>query len=141
MRVLALCLLSGLCGCLTTGHPPASKDRVLTVAELERVQTRPGQYVVEGFLVSLELCPPCPQGAACERCRDDNLVISDDPTLLEGYASPGPGRVLLDPVGGVRGGYVLGRKYRWQVVIPEHTPLGQFPPRIGYAEVMPSPDP
>ena len=138
MRVVALCLLSGLCGCLTTGRTPASKDRVLTVGELERLGTRAGEYLVDGYLVSLELCPPCPKDAACERCRDNNLAISDKPTLLEGYATPGRGHVLLDPVGGAS---VLGRRYRWKVTIPEHAPLGGFPPRVGYAQVVSAAEP
>ncbi len=138
MRVFALCLLSALCGCLTAGRTPTSGDRGLTVAELERLGTRAGEYLVDGYLVSLELCPPCPKDAACEPCRDNNLAISDDPTLLEGYATPGRGRVLLDPVGGA---YVLGRRYRWMVVIPKHAPLSGFPPRIGYAQVVPLAEP
>ncbi len=126
---IALVILSG---CLSAGGvqrtPASANEKVLTVAELERIGTTPGEYVVEGYLVGVELCPPCPEGAACERCRDENISISDRPKLVTGYSVPGRGYAILEPMDM---SYALGRRYRLRIEIPELAPLGDSPPRIG----------
>jgi len=123
-----------LAGCLAaTGGQrvsTAGKGRTFTVAEMSRLGPQAGEYRVEAYLVGMELCEPCPEDAACERCRDENLALSDTPVLVQGYTAPGEGYLLLRPM---KRRYTLGRKYRWKVVIPEHAPPGDSPPSVGYA--------
>jgi hypothetical protein len=111
------------------GASTVASGRGLTVAELLRIGNRPGEYMVEGYLVGVELCSPCPEGAACEQCRDENIAISDQPVLVQGYTAPNQGYLILRPMAR---SYIVGRRYRWKVKIPEHGPLGEYPPSVGY---------
>lgn len=45
----------------------------------------PGNYSTEGFVVKKYTCPPCPQDMLCKPCMRDNIVISENDDLVQGY--------------------------------------------------------
>ncbi len=138
-RLALLAVISGSLNCglsgpgqstpqrASEGSPRVISGTVNTVSELIEMGPTPGDYQVDAYLVGAESCPPCPPGANCELCRDENLAISDDPTPVTGYVNPDPRYLILDPPDAK---LEVGRRYRFVVHIFEQPASGD-PPRVG----------
>jgi hypothetical protein len=100
LGVIAATLIS-LAGCATGGTPAAgSSPRLpLTVAQAASLKPEGQSLWVEGYVVDLYRCPPCPDGAKCEQCLDDRVVLSDLPERVEGdaYAAERRDWLFLEP--------------------------------------------
>jgi hypothetical protein len=48
-----------------------------SISEINQAKLSQGQYNTEGYVILISACPPCPEGAHCETCLIDHLVISE----------------------------------------------------------------
>jgi hypothetical protein len=129
-----LLLLLPVCASAGTGRrqpTPAPPEPVLTVEQYIRLAEKPGRYVVEGFAVAIEICPPCPAGATCEYCRPDNVLVADSPKPDLGAAVPAAAYLLFHPADHK---LEQGRRYRFWVDVTGHPPPAGLPPGTGRLE-------
>jgi hypothetical protein len=73
LLLLILCLSSAYAHAQEPAKPPR-----LTFADLQNDDLTEGPFRIEGYVVQLYKCPPCPRGAMCKPCIGDHLVITDD---------------------------------------------------------------
>jgi hypothetical protein len=64
------------------------KPPLITFAGLSRSDLDAAPFRIEGFVLQINKCPPCPQGAQCKPCLGDHIVITDnlsekDPPLIK----------------------------------------------------------
>jgi hypothetical protein len=87
MPVLAATLLWIAAGCSSVQAAPRGADPATPMRIAEAAKMKPAGQIrwVVGYVVHLYRCPPCPEGAACEDCLDDHLVLSDKPERAKGY--------------------------------------------------------
>jgi hypothetical protein len=127
-----LLLLLPVCASAGTGRrrpAPAPPEKVLTVEQYIRLAGQPGDYVVEGFAVSIEICPPCPKGATCEYCRPDNVLIADSPKPDLSAAVPAAAYLLFHPADQ---NLEQGRRYRFWVEVTGWPPPAGLPSETGH---------
>ena len=53
------------------------KPPLLTFEDLKRNDGIEGPFLIEGYVIDIYKCPPCPPRAICKPCISDNLVITD----------------------------------------------------------------
>ena len=132
VRVIVATLIA-LTGCATSGTPAtgSSERGPLTVAEAASLKPEGQSLWVQGYVVTLYRCPPCPEGATCEQCLNDHVVLSDVQETVEGYAHAAERRdwLFLDPAGK---DLTVGQQYRFFVKWREEPSEGGEPPTVGY---------
>jgi hypothetical protein len=109
------------------GSDPANPIRIVEAAKLKPAgQTR----WVMGYVVHLFRCPPCPQGATCNDCLDDHLVLSDKPERAKGYPHLEERKdwLFVAPPGQ---DLIVGKAYRLLIAWREGVSSG-WPPTVGY---------
>lgn len=58
--------------CQETAKPP-----LLTFDDLKKNDGIEGPFRIQGYVLDVYKCPPCPPGAVCKPCTPDNVVITD----------------------------------------------------------------
>ena len=53
------------------------KPPLLTFEDLKKNDGIEGPFRIEGYVIDIYKCPPCPPRAICKPCIPDNLVITD----------------------------------------------------------------
>ena len=53
------------------------KPLLLTFEDLKKNDGIEGPFRIEGYVIDIYKCPPCPPRAICKPCIPDNLVITD----------------------------------------------------------------
>jgi hypothetical protein len=117
--VLALFAFSSLCfGQSATIQYKYNNDLPFyRISEINQADLSPGLYNTEGYVIFISTCPPCPDGAVCETCLIDHLLISetDQPSNLTGSKIRKTDLVLFaDNVTQFK----AGEKYRFTIRIP-----------------------
>lgn len=56
----------------------ADKPHLLTFADLQKNDGIDGPFRIEGYVIDIYKCPPCPAGAMCKPCIPDNIVVTDN---------------------------------------------------------------
>jgi hypothetical protein len=76
--LLLLLVLATLLGpaTLTLGQD-STKPPLLTFDDLKKNDGIDGPFRIEGYLLDVYKCPPCPPGSMCKPCIPDNVVITD----------------------------------------------------------------
>ena len=69
------CLVSTLS--LAQDNPP-KKPPLLTFADLQRNDLDEAPFRIEGYVLQIYKCPPCPVGAQCKPCLGDHVVVTDN---------------------------------------------------------------
>src|SRR2546425_12981928 len=77
-----LLILFALTGLLLTAafsqdQDSTKKPSLLTFEDLKKNDGIEGQFRIEGYVLDIYKCPPCPPRAICKPCIPDNLVITD----------------------------------------------------------------
>jgi len=77
-----LLILFALTGLLLTAafsqdQGSTKKPLLLTFEDLKKNDGIEGQFRIEGYVLDIYKCPPCPPRAICKPCIPDNLVITD----------------------------------------------------------------
>lgn len=125
--------LVSLAGCATSGTPAAgnSPRGPLTVAEAASLKPEGQSLWVQGYVVTLYRCPPCPDDAKCEQCLDDRVVLSDMPERVEGDARAAERRdwLFLEPG---QQDLTVGQQYRFFVKWREEPSERGEPATVGY---------
>lgn len=80
------CLVSTLS--FAQDRNPVRKPPLITFAGLNRSDLDEGPFRIEGYVMQVYKCPPCPEGAQCKPCLGDHVVITDnfdekDPALIK----------------------------------------------------------
>ena len=88
-----------------------------SISEINQANLPQGQYNTEGYVLLISTCPPCPEGAHCETCLIDHLLISqtDQFSNLTGSRIRKNDLILFaDDLTQFK----LGRRYSFSIKIP-----------------------
>jgi len=94
----------------TTGNAQAT----MTVAQFRMSGIQ--QATVEGYIVKIYACPPCPAGAMCKPCMGDNIVISDEDKALDTYSLTDKDLIVFTDKAK---DFTLGKRYSFTVRLTE----------------------
>ena len=72
--VLICCALPWMLGLEV--QPPAKIPNLITVEELIQRRYTYGAYYIEGYVLDVRPCPPCPRPGLCSPCLPESIVIS-----------------------------------------------------------------
>lgn len=92
------------------------------IHELKQNNFTSGNFTVEGYVVKIYICPPCPQDAACKPCMRDNIVVSESDNLLDTYTLTEKELIVFT---NNTKQFELGAKYRFSVFISDHKSTGE----------------
>ena len=56
----------------------APEPPLLTFSDLQRNDSLEGPFRIEGFVIDIYKCPPCPPQAMCKPCLPDNIVVTNN---------------------------------------------------------------
>lgn len=103
-------------------YPSSSDYSSVSISQLKETNQTSGNFNIEGYVVKIYTCPPCPIGAYCKMCMRDNLVISEENKILESYSLTNKDLILFanNPKQ-----FDLGRKYKFSVKILEYKSTGE----------------
>jgi hypothetical protein len=64
------------------------KAPLLTFEDLQKNDGVEGSFRIEGFIINIYKCPPCPAPMQCKPCLGDHVVVTDnvdekDPALIK----------------------------------------------------------
>ncbi|MDX2027463.1 MAG: hypothetical protein SFW62_02375 [Alphaproteobacteria bacterium] len=62
---------------------PAAAEKI---SDLNKKLPIAGVLKVEGHVVKIYKCPPCPPPGQCKPCMGDNIVISENNKLIDDYS-------------------------------------------------------
>ncbi len=94
----------------------------LLIHELKDSNYTSGNYNVDGYVVKIYTCPPCPKGAMCKPCMRDNIVISENNALLDSY-SPSSSEIIIFTNNPKQ--FELGKKYKFSIRITDYKSTGE----------------
>lgn len=75
--LILLVLTSFLAPATFTRGQETAKPPLLTFDDLQKNEGIDGPFRIEGYVLDIYKCPPCPPGAMCKPCIPDNVVITD----------------------------------------------------------------
>jgi len=75
--LILLVLTSFLAPATFTRGQETAKPPLLTFDDLQKNDGIDGSFRIEGYVLDIYKCPPCPPGAMCKPCIPDNVVITD----------------------------------------------------------------
>ena len=103
-------------GCTNSSYPS------ITIHELKETNPVSGNFNVEGYVVKIYTCPPCPKGAACKPCMGDNIEISENNKLLDTYSLSDTELIIFsnNPKQ-----FELGKKYKFSIKILDDKSTGE----------------
>jgi hypothetical protein len=122
-------VLAGCLGTLTCGGLRSYSGKVYGVTELNRARHVEGEHVVEGYIIQVHRCPPCPQGAQCALCPREHIVVAERPGEVEGWARERPDWLVLEPP---EQPLVEQRRYRLRVLLTDPNADSDWPPVAGW---------
>lgn len=107
----------------------------LTITELKDLKPDSGNFNVKGQIIKIYTCPPCPRGAMCGICMEDNIVISEDNEIIEKYDLTEK-RLLIFADSPKQ--FELGKEYIFSIRITNHKstnePINDIE-LVGYSQV------
>jgi hypothetical protein len=74
--VLAVCLSPAISS--SHNQDPAAKPPLLTFDDLQKNDGVEGSFRIEGYVINIYKCPPCPAGMQCKPCIPDNIDVTDN---------------------------------------------------------------
>ena len=103
-------------------YPKISSFDFYQINEIQQNNFTSGNFNTEGYVVKISTCPPCPKGAICKLCMNDNIVISENNQLLESYSLTEKEMIIFaeNPKQ-----FELGRNYRFSVKIIDYKSTAQ----------------
>jgi hypothetical protein len=135
-RCAGFALVCGGILTLACGGLASYSGKVYGVTELNRASLGSGEHVVEGYVIQVHRCPPCPAGAQCALCPREHVVIADRPGELHGWARERPDWLVLGPSSEP---LTEQRRYRLRVQLTEPNEADGWPPVSGWVlEAVPA---
>jgi len=130
-----------VCGSLLTlgcGGLSSYSGKVYGVTELNRARLTDGEHVVEGYVIQVHRCSPCPPGAQCAICPREHVVVAERPGEFQGWARKRPDWLVLGPP---EAPLVEQRRYRLRVLLTDPNADSDWPPVAGWViEAVPIDD-
>src|SRR5438876_216399 len=59
-------------------NPSIQEPPLLTFSDLPQSDSTKGTFRIEGYVIDIYKCPPCPPGAMCKPCIPNNIVVTDN---------------------------------------------------------------
>ena len=75
--------------------PPSQDFESITIQDLKERKPTTGFFNVEGYVAKIFSCPPCPAGATCMPCMEENIVISEQVKTVEAYTTISSSEMIL----------------------------------------------
>jgi hypothetical protein len=96
------------------------KAPLLTFEDLQKNDGVEGPFRIEGFVINIYRCPPCPPLATCKPCIPDHIEVTDNldeknPTLIKRL------RIFADKPEG----FELKKRYAFVVKVKGQAPRGR----------------
>ena len=113
----AACLLLRLTPSQETPEPtfpPAQNFEFTTISDLKEKRPDSGSFDIEGYVAKIFSCPPCPAGAACMPCMEENIVISERAVTVEAYTALTRSELILFVQNPERL-FMIGEKYQFSI--------------------------
>jgi hypothetical protein len=80
----------------------AQAPKTETIGQLRHKQLRADSlHKVSGYISFQYRCPPCPDGALCKACMEDNIVLSETQQRLTNYSGLGDSSIIIYTKGSV----------------------------------------
>jgi hypothetical protein len=76
-------------------YPPVQDYELITIRELKDSSPATGFFNVDGYVAKIFSCPPCPAGADCMPCMEENIVISEQAKTIEAYTSISQSEMII----------------------------------------------
>lgn len=97
-------------------YPGSLNFNFYSVSQFKDKNPSSGTYNTEGYIVKKYECPPCPKGAMCKTCMEDNIVISEINKVLDTYSLHNTEMIIFvkNP-----DQFEVGKKYRFSVQVRE----------------------
>lgn len=114
--MLTLTILVAACGPAKT-YPGVDPDfSSNTIHEIKENLLTSGEFNVDGFVVAVLVCPPCPKGKLCQPCPPEAIVVSEimKETQLDSLKNSDL-RLFVDHAGQ----FEVGRRYRFSIRIAD----------------------
>lgn len=121
-----------VCGSLLTlgcGGLTSYSGKIYGVTELNQARLRGGEHVVEGYVILVHRCSPCPPGAQCAICPREHVVVADRPEQYQGWSRERLDWLVLGPPSEP---LVEQHRYRLRVLLTEPNEGGDWPPVAGW---------
>jgi hypothetical protein len=116
-------LIALILGCTETeNHRPAPNQttvQALTIQEFKAANYDSGNYTVEGYVVAVYKCPPCPEGAMCKPCERDHITVSDKNQPVNGTLKSYEMKIIATNE------FEVGKKYRLSITATNQSTLDQ----------------
>lgn len=77
---------------------------------------------IEGYVVKISTCPPCPEGYLCKMCMRDNILVSENNVLTETYQLTDSNIVIFTEQ---TKQFELGKKYKFSIKILDYKSINQ----------------
>ncbi|MCB9359345.1 hypothetical protein H6503_05410 [Candidatus Woesearchaeota archaeon] len=131
MRIAYLIFLFGVIlviGCsnvdeldLEDANPPEDEyyNSMINVSEFNSIDSKEGNYSIEGFIAYEHRCPPCPEGSLCKECMPDNFILSDSQEYDSSYDGMSDSEVIVY-IGHDTSNLEVGKKYMLIVDITDY---------------------
>ena len=92
---------------LTIAPAANASEQVVSVAEFLARHPASGRFTLEGYVVELYACPPCPARSECKPCEGDHIVVADEPPRASASRQASTATIFVEqqdlqalPVGG-----------------------------------------
>jgi len=76
--LITVILVLGAHGTSVQGATEIPIQNLLTIHQLNQQNPKFGTYHVEGYVIRIYTCPPCPKGALCKPCAPEHIILSDE---------------------------------------------------------------
>ena len=61
----------------------SQKHALLKFADLQKYDPVNETFQIDGYVLDIYKCPPCPPGAICKPCIPDNITIADSSDWMD----------------------------------------------------------
>lgn len=103
-------------------YPSSSTNPLYSISDFKQSGHNSGNFNIEGYVVNIYTCPPCPKGAQCSICMKKNILVSENNKILETHDLTENDLIIFtdNPKQ-----FELGKKYRFSIKILNYkTTLG-----------------
>lgn len=117
MKPWAIFFLLALVACMGSKTYPAVNPTFssTTIHEIKEALLPSGEFNVEGFVIAISACPPCPTPGTCAPCPPETVTISELNKTATDSLQNSDMVVFADKAGQ----FTVGRRYRFSILITE----------------------
>ena len=102
---------------------PKVKGKFHTISQINQMRPIEGVIEVEGYVVGVSTCPPCPKNAVCAPCMPPYVIISEEKKEKELRQYQMTYKELLVQTN-MKEGLALGKKYHLTIAVQPYKTSG-----------------